>query len=385
MSDTNNTIARTYTSESVTEGHPDKVADLIADTLLDSWLRWDPQARVAVEVLVKGLHVVLAGEVTARHLDHTKVEELVRQTIRDLDYTRAFELFYTSKVKVTDLITPQSPEIASMVRTRRGKIGAGDQGLMFGYATDETPEGLPLPVVLSHRLARFLVADRKTGHCPWLRPDGKAQVSVVYEDDRPVRVDTVVVSAQHDQNVELETVRDYIRDDLVPRALGEWHHDDLTIHANPGGTFSFGGPDADAGVTGRKIMVDTYGGLARHGGGAFSGKDASKVDRSGAYAARQAALTLVRSGLAKRAEVQLAYAIGQTAPLSIAVDTFGTGDDQACQDLLETFDFSPDAIIERLRLTEPRFASVTNYGHFGRPELPWEQPLNAVTEEEVQS
>jgi S-adenosylmethionine synthetase len=385
MSDTTKTITRTYTSESVTEGHPDKVADRIADALLDSWLRWDPQAHVAVEVLVKGLHVILAGEVTARHLDYTNVEEVVRKTIRDLDYIHAFDLFYTMKVRVTDLITPQSPEIASMVAARHGKTGAGDQGLMFGYATDETPEGLPLPIVLAHRLTRFLVEDRRLGKRSWLRPDGKSQVSVVYENGRPVKVDTVVVSAQHDKNVELETVRAYITNDLVPRALGEWHHAGLTVHANPGGTFSFGGPEADAGVTGRKIMVDTYGGLARHGGGAFSGKDASKVDRSGAYAARQAALTLVRNGLAQRAEVQLAYAIGQTAPLAIAVDTFGTGDDQACQALLETFDFSPDAIIERLRLTEPRFAETTNYGHFGRPELPWEQPLVATTEPEVQS
>ena len=372
------------TSESVTSGHPDKVADLISDRILDAAVGRDSHARVAIETLVKGDTVVLAGELSlaaeAGPVTAAERERIVRETLRDLGYDDRTESFRADTVRLHDLVSEQSPEIAAGVDQAGDDatvLGAGDQGLMFGYATDETPELMPLPLVLAHRLTRGLTEARESGEAPWLRPDGKAQVSVAYDAKGPRRVETVVVSTQHrgaDQ-VDLATVRSWITDVLVPRCLGDRAHEDLAVHANPAGSFVSGGPEADAGVTGRKIIVDTYGGASRHGGGAFSGKDATKVDRTGAYFARLVAREVVRAGLARRAEVQIAYAIGRAQPVSVRVDTFGTGDEDAARAfVLEAgrFDFSPGAMIDRLQLREPRFASTTNGGHFGRPGFAWE-------------
>ncbi|AHG89135.1 S-adenosylmethionine synthetase [Gemmatirosa kalamazoonensis] len=357
-----------FSSESVTEGHPDKVCDFIADSILDAHLAQDPRARVACEVLVKDGNVVLAGEITSEAKD-VDYEAIVRRAIEEIGYVDANEAFHAAGVKVTVLLSQQSGHIAQGVDTG----GAGDQGIMFGYATDETEELMPLPILLSHRLSRLIAEDRKAGRKAWLRPDAKTQVSVEYEGNTPVAVRTVLVSTQHAEDVSQEEIKAYVATDLVPRALGTWYRDDIEILVNPTGIFAIGGPSADAGVTGRKIIVDTYGGAGRHGGGAFSGKDPSKVDRSGAYFGRFVARQLVKAGLARKAEVQVAYAIGRAEPVSVRVDTFGTGDARAAEAYVrQNFDFRPNAIIERLGLRRPIYRTTTNYGHFGRTGLPWE-------------
>jgi S-adenosylmethionine synthetase len=361
-----------FTSESVAEGHPDKVCDFIADSILDAYLTEDPASRVACEVLCKGGVVVLAGEITSRAtVDH---ETIARQAIRAIGYTDPTEPFNADTVRILQFITKQSPEIAQGVTKGTGEQGAGDQGIMFGYATDETtPELMPLPILLAHRLARGLADDRHSGALPWLRPDAKTQVSVLYEGNTPVRVTDILVSTQHRTEVEQDTIYAYVAHQLIPRVLGAWSRQGIRVLVNPTGSFVHGGPSTDCGVTGRKIIVDTYGGAGRHGGGAFSGKDPSKVDRSGAYFCRYVARQVVQEGLARKAEVQVAYAIGVAQPVSIKVDTFGTGDGRIAADFVKQFDFRPGAIIERFDLTRAMYRQTTNYGHFGKSELPWEQ------------
>jgi S-adenosylmethionine synthetase len=367
--------AYTFTSESVSEGHPDKVCDTIADAILDAHLALDPRSRVACEVLVKGNRVVLAGEITSAGA--VDVEDVARRTVREIGYTSQDQLFRADNLEILSFLTAQAAEIAQGVdadTSLAGEQGAGDQGIMFGYATDETPELMPLAILLSHRLARIMAGYRHRGEVAWLRPDSKTQVSVRYVDERPVAVTDVLVSTQHTAEVDRETIRAFVARTLVPEALDGWFHDDIRVLVNPTGSFVQGGPSADAGVTGRKIIVDTYGGAGRHGGGAFSGKDPSKVDRSGAYFCRFVAREVVRAGLAKRVEVQVAYAIGVAQPVSVKVDTFGTGDARAAEAFVRTrFDFRPAAIIERLDLLRPIYRTTTNYGHFGRPGLPWEE------------
>lgn len=363
-----------FTSESVSEGHPDKVCDYIADSLLDAYLTQDPESRVACEVLCKNDVVVLAGEITSHAtVDHVTV---VRQAIREIGYTDPAEPFCADTVRLIELLTTQAVEISQGVTqspNAPGEQGAGDQGIMFGYATDETPELMPLPILLAHRLARELAADRHAGTVAWLRPDAKTQVAVEYRNNVPIRVVDVLVSTQHRRDVTQDTIRTYVSEALVPRALGSWYRSDIHITVNPTGSFIQGGPSADCGVTGRKIIVDTYGGAGRHGGGAFSGKDPSKVDRSSAYFCRYVARQVVKAGLARKAEIQVAYAIGVAQPVSVKVDTFGTGDEEATAAFVRQFDFRPGAIIERLELLQPIYRRTTNYGHFGKPGLPWEQ------------
>jgi S-adenosylmethionine synthetase len=362
-----------YTSESVTEGHPDKVCDLIADTILDAHLAQDREARVACEVLAKAGDVVLAGEITSNAtVDHAAA---ARRAIEAIGYTDAAEPFNARGVTVTSRLSRQAGEIGTAVsRAARGdgQLGAGDQGMMIGYASDESPELMPLPILLAHRLSLTLSQDRKQGTIPWLRPDGKTQVSVEYCDGRPERVTRVVVSTQHARDVTQAAITDYVREQLVPRVLGRWLDGKPQITANPSGSFAEGGPSADCGVTGRKIIADTYGGLVRHGGGAFSGKDPTKVDRSGAYFCRYVARQLVQQRVARRAEISVAYAIGEPEPVHVAVNTFGSGDERAAEAFVRAFDFRPAAIIERLDLRRPIYAGTTNYGHFGRAGLPWE-------------
>jgi S-adenosylmethionine synthetase len=363
----------TFTSESVSEGHPDKVCDFIADSILDAHLEQDPASRVACEVLCKEDNVILAGEITSNAT--VDLHEVVRGAIREIGYVDADQPFRPESVRITSLLSAQAQEISQGVTAETslsGDQGAGDQGIMFGYATDETPELMPLPILLSHRLARVLADHRKAGTVNWLRPDSKTQVSVVYEGNEPVSVSDVLISTQHSSGVDRETIRNFIATTVIPEGLGGWYHDDLNVMVNPTGSFVQGGPSADAGVTGRKIIVDTYGGMGRHGGGAFSGKDPSKVDRSGAYFCRLVARRLVQEGIARRAEIQVSYAIGVAQPVSVKVDTFGTGDERAAAEFVRTFDFRPRAIIERLDLLRPIYRSTTNYGHFGKPELPWE-------------
>jgi len=363
-----------FTSESVTEGHPDKVCDFIADSILDACLEQDPKCRVACEVLAKGRNLILAGEITSKKKVNHK--EVAREAIHRIGYVDPNDPFNADSVVIRSILTRQSQEIAQGVDASvslNKDQGAGDQGMMFGYATDETPELMPLPILLAHRLARTLADDRHSGRVPWLRPDGKTQVSVEYDGIEPVRVKEVVVSTQHAKEVSQSVIRGYVTSDLAPRALGPWHHDRIRFQVNPTGSFTDGGPSADCGVTGRKIIVDTYGGMARHGGGAFSGKDPSKVDRSAAYFCRWAARQVVKTGLARRAEIQVAYAIGVAKPVSVKVDTFGTGEHRAAEALVEGFDFRPAAIIERLQLLQPIYRQTTNYGHFGKPGLPWEE------------
>jgi S-adenosylmethionine synthetase len=363
-----------FTSESVTEGHPDKVCDFIADSILDAYLADDDQAHVACEVMCKSNLAILGGEITAkRTLDH---EKIARAAIREIGYTEPSEEFNADGVKVHQYLTRQSAEIDTAVSGETRKSldqGAGDQGLMFGYATDETPELMPLAIDLAHKLAKVMADDRKSGKVAWLRPDGKTQVSVVYADGRPVEVATVLVSTQHTKAVDRDGIRAYVEKDLAPRALDKWFRPGIEFFVNPSDSFLIGGPTADCGVTGRKIIVDTYGGAAHHGGGAFSGKDPSKVDRSAAYFCRFIARQVVKKGFAKRAEIQVAYAIGRAQPISVKVETYGTGDPAAAEQFVRTFDFRPKAIIERLGLLKPIYRKTTNYGHFGRPGLPWEE------------
>jgi S-adenosylmethionine synthetase len=364
----------TFTSESVSEGHPDKVCDYIADSILDAYLAGDRRSRVACEVLCKSNLVVLAGEITSdADVDR---EAVARRAIEEIGYTDPAECFNAQAVKVLQSVTHQSADIKRGVDAETSidrEQGAGDQGIMFGYATDETSELLPLPIVLAHRLTRGLADDRRRRTQPWLRPDSKAQVSVRYEQGRPVAVERILVSTQHSADVDQTAIRRYVESDLAPRVLDRWWSGDIHVDVNPTGSFVAGGPSADAGVTGRKIIVDTYGGMGRHGGGAFSGKDPSKVDRSGAYFCRHVARRIVTEKLARRAEIQVAYAIGLARPVSVKVDTFGTGDPRAAEGFVEReFDFRPAAIIERLALLQPIYRNTTNYGHFGRPGLPWE-------------
>jgi S-adenosylmethionine synthetase len=369
-----------FTSESVCEGHPDKVCDFVADSLLDAHLAQDLRAHVACEVLAKGPRLVLAGEITSTA--EVDAEAEARAALREIGYTDPGEPFNAEGVQVLDFLSAQAVEIDQAVRkTGKGATtaagpkeqGAGDQGMMFGYATDETPELMPLPILLAHRLSSGLAAARKAREVPWLRPDGKTQVSVEYEDGTPLRVAHVLVSTQHHAGIGQDAIRAWVAGHLVPRALGEWAPRPDAVTVNPSGSFVEGGPSADCGVTGRKIIVDTYGGMARHGGGAFSGKDPSKVDRSGAYFCRFVARQVVKRGIARRAEVQVAYAIGVAQPMSVLVQTFGTGEQRAAEEFVRTFDFRPAAIIERLGLLRPIYRRTTNYGHFGRAGLPWEE------------
>jgi S-adenosylmethionine synthetase len=353
-----------FTSESVTEGHPDKIADQISDAVLDAILTEDPAARVACETLVTTGLAVLAGEITTTAYVH--LPDIVRETIDAIGYNNAEFGFDSKTCAVISTIDKQSPDIAQGVDTG----GAGDQGMMFGYATDETPELMPLPIQLAHALTHRLSVLRKDGSLPWLRPDGKAQVSVVYEEGRPVAVDTVVISTQHDEKVSNSKLRKAILEDVIHATIPEeFIGRRMKTHINPTGRFVIGGPQGDAGLTGRKIIVDTYGGMGRHGGGAFSGKDPSKVDRSACYAARWVAKNIVAAKLARRCEVQVAYAIGVAEPVSVYVQTFGTGavpDRDIEAAVNEVFDLTPRGIIRDLDLRKPIYQPTAAYGHFGR-------------------
>lgn len=374
-----------FTSESVTKGHPDKVSDIISDSILDAYLEKDPTSRVAVETVVKNNTIILVGEISsAISIDS---ERVVRQAIRDIGYTREELGFNADTAELILRLDRQSPDIAQGVdrameirnTEKEAELGAGDQGMVFGYAVDETPERMPLPVSLAHRLAKRLTQVREDGVFPYLRPDGKTQVSVRYEGERPAGVDTIVVSTQHDPDVTQERIRDdIVREVITPVIPGQWLDGNTKILINPTGRFVIGGPAGDSGLTGRKIIVDTYGGASRHGGGAFSGKDPTKVDRSGAYAARYVAKNIVAAGLAKKVEIQIAYAIGVASPVSISVNTFNTGTvpDEVLQEAVSALvDLRPGAIIQNLNLRRPIYAQTAAYGHFGREELnlPWEK------------
>ena len=370
-------MRRLFTSESVTEGHPDKVADQISDAVLDAALRCDPEARVACETLVSTDLTLLAGEITVRSGDDgIDYESVARQTIRDIGYVDAGSGFAADDCEVQIRLDRQSPDIALGVDDG----GAGDQGLMFGYACRETEELMPLPIVLAHRLTRRLAEVRRAAEVEWLRPDGKSQVTVEYDNaGEAVRVHTVVVSTQHAASVRQDEIERVVRERVVePSIPGGLLDGDTIFHVNPTGNFVVGGPQGDCGLTGRKIIVDTYGGVGHHGGGAFSGKDPTKVDRSASYMARHVAKNLVAAGLAERLEVQLAYAIGVAEPVSVHVDSFGTAKDDISDRFLEElvrreFALEPQAIIEALDLRKPRYLKTAAYGHFGRAEFPWER------------
>lgn len=365
-----------FTSESVSEGHPDKIADQISDAVLDAILKQDPHARVACESFVKTGMVLVGGEVTTSAW--VDIEELTRETVRNIGYTHSDMGFDADSCAVLNAIGKQSPDINQGVdRARPEDQGAGDQGLMFGYASDETDVLMPAPITYSHRLVQKQAELRKSGELEWLRPDAKSQVTFIYEDDRPVGIDAVVLSTQHCDSVSTEELRDEVLNKIIKPVLPEeWLTANTQFHINPTGRFVIGGPMGDCGLTGRKIIVDTYGGMARHGGGAFSGKDPSKVDRSAAYAGRYVAKNIVAAGLAKRCEIQVSYAIGVAEPTSINIDTFGTGviSDQALTGLVrEHFDLRPYGLIKMLDLERPIYQPTAAYGHFGRSEFPWEQ------------
>lgn len=375
-----------FTSESVTEGHPDKLADQISDSILDAILEQDPEGRVACETMVTTGQVHVVGEISTNC--YVDISKIIRNTVREIGYTKAEYGFDADTCGILISLDEQSPDIAQGVNealeSREGEmdkaeaIGAGDQGMMFGYASNETPEFMPLPIALAHRLSRKLAELRKSGEIEYLRPDAKTQVTVVYEDGKPVSVDTIVISTQHDEGVELAQIRKDMIEKVIKTVVpAELLTEDTKFIINPTGKFVIGGPQGDSGLTGRKIIVDTYGGMARHGGGAFSGKDPTKVDRSAAYAARYVAKNIVAAGLADRCEIQLAYAIGVAHPVSIMVDTFGTNkiDEDVIEALVEKhFDLRPAGIIKMLDLRRPIYRQTAAYGHFGRTDvdLPWE-------------
>ena len=378
---------RLFTSESVTEGHPDKVADQISDAVLDALLKEDPHSRVAVETFAITGQIHIAGEVSTK--TYVDIPRIVRETIKEIGYDRSAVGFDYETCGVSVSIDEQSPDIAMGVdRSLEAKggendpfelTGAGDQGMMFGYACRETAELMPLPIVLAHNLTRHLAAMRKNGTIPYLRPDGKSQVTVEYDGNTPVAVDAVVISTQHDPDIALDVIRREIADKVIAHVIpSNLRSESTRVFVNPTGRFVIGGPKGDAGLTGRKIIADTYGGMARHGGGAFSGKDPTKVDRSAAYAARWVAKNIVAAGLAERCELQVAYAIGVARPMSVLVETFGTAaisEERIAKAVGEVFDLRPAAIIHHLDLLRPIYRQTAAYGHFGRPELdlPWER------------
>jgi S-adenosylmethionine synthetase len=379
-----------FSSESVGEGHPDKVCDTISDAVLDALLAGDPNSRVACETYAKSNIVIVGGEITSQAQIH--INEIVRRTIAAIGYVNEDDMFHADKVFITNMMTRQSPDIAQGVdaRAAEGKEtaeqGAGDQGLMFGFACDETPELMPAPIMFAHHLGRELSRVRKAGQVAWLRPDAKTQVSVQYENGRPVRIANVVVSTQHTADVKHKEIKDFVIREIIQKVLPAAMLDKKTRYLiNPTGRFVIGGPQGDTGLTGRKIIVDSYGGMGRHGGGAFSGKDPSKVDRSAAYMGRYVAKNIVAAGLATRAEIQFAYAIGYPDPVSVCVDTFGTSevsDEKIERAVRELFDFKPAAIVKQLNLLRPIYTKTTNYGHFGKIDDPqnitWEKTDKAA-------
>ncbi len=377
-------MRRLFTSESVTEGHPDKLCDYISDSILDSFLEKDPNARVACETVAGKGEIFLTGEISSTAKD-INIEQIIRNAIKDVGYDNAETDIDYKTCKVNINLTKQSPDIAlgvdKSLEQKDGENviseGAGDQGLMFGFACDETDEYMPLPIYLAHKLAKRLTDVRKNGIIDYLRPDGKVQVTVEYEDNKPVRIDTIVISTQHHSNVDLESLKKDIKENVINVIVPYDLLDDNTkYYINPTGRFVIGGPLGDSGLTGRKIIVDTYGGYARHGGGAFSGKDATKVDRSAAYMARFLAKNIVANGYAKKCEIQLSYAIGVARPVSIYVDTYGTGtvDENVIIDkIYSKFDLTPRGIINYLDLQKPIYRQTTNYGHFGKKDLSWEK------------
>ncbi len=375
-----------FSSESVGEGHPDKVADLISDSVLDACLTQDRTSRVACETMVKSNMVILAGEITTKA--QLNYEAIVRAAIREIGYVNIDDVFHADTVFINNYLTKQSPDIAQGVDAvkvtgkKKAEQGAGDQGLMFGYACNETPELMPTPIMFAHRLGRLLTKIRKSGKAPWLRPDAKSQVSIRYDNDKPVEVVNVVISTQHTPEVSHTQIENYLIEHVIKKVIPARMLTRKTqFLINPTGRFVVGGPQGDSGLTGRKIIVDTYGGWGRHGGGAFSGKDPSKVDRSAAYMARWVAKNIVASGLAELAELQVAYAIGYPDPVSVYVDTMGTGkvsDEKIAKAVTRVFGFKPAEIIKQLNLLRPIYRQTTNYGHFGKAGLPWEQTNKAA-------
>ncbi|KAG2480492.1 MAG: methionine adenosyltransferase 1 [Nitrosopumilales archaeon] len=368
------------TSESVTEGHPDKICDQISDAILDEYLRQDPDSRVAVETMVTTGFVVVAGEVTSKaNFDKNSQEELIRKIIREIGYDKPELEFDSISCEIILKLHAQSPNISQgVLATDDKEQGAGDQGLMFGFATNETKELMPMPIILAHKLTKKLADVRKSKELPWVRPDGKSQVSVQYEDGKPKKIDTIVISTQHSPEISNDEITKSIIEKVIKPVCGNLWNDDIKIHVNPTGKFEIGGPHGDAGLTGRKIIVDTYGGQGRHGGGAFSGKDPSKVDRSACYMCRYIAKNIVAAGLAEKCEVQVAYAIGVAEPVSLMVNTFETGKipDEDIENIVrKNFDIRPASIISQLDLKKPIYLKTAAYGHFGRtePEFRWEK------------
>ena len=379
-------VRRFFTSESVTEGHPDKMCDQISDAILDAIFKEDCNARVACETATTTGMVLVMGEITTEC--YVDIPTIVRETVREIGYDRAKYGFDCDTCSVLTAINEQSKDIAlgvdNSLEEKKGEmgkeIGAGDQGMMFGYACNETPELMPMPISLAHKLALQLTKVRKQGTIDYLRPDGKSQVTVEYDGDKPVRVDTVVISTQHEENVDLNVLKKDVKEKVINEIIPDEFLDENTkFFINPTGRFVIGGPLGDSGLTGRKIIVDTYGGYARHGGGAFSGKDASKVDRSASYMARHIAKNIVANGYADKCEIQVSYAIGMKEPLSVYIDTFGTGrksDEDLIKLIKNRFDLTPNGIIEYLGLREPIYCKTTNYGHFGKADLSWEKIIN---------